>query len=124
MKPKTIIFSTIAGLVLLILALMIGLPIYGVWQQGLSGEAALQRATQERQIQVQQAQAERDAALLRAEAIEIVGQAAKDYPEYRYQEFLGGFTEALREGQIEQVIYVPTEAGIPIMEAGRIARAE
>lgn len=94
-------------------------PIYGVWQQGLSGEARLARATQERQILVQQAQAEVDSAELRAEAIGIVGQAAKDFPEYRLQEFMGAFAEALQSGTIDQIIYVPTEANIPIMEAGK-----
>ncbi|WP_312307640.1 hypothetical protein [Acinetobacter variabilis] len=47
------------------------------------------------------------------------GQAAKDYPEYRKQEFIGAFGEALREGRIQQIIYVPTEANIPIVEAGK-----
>lgn len=100
-----------------------GLPTWNVWRQGLSGEAALRRATQERQILVQQAQAERDAAELRAEAIGIVGQAAKDFPEYRYQEFLGAFAEALNSGAIDQIIYVPTEANMPITEARRLSEA-
>ena len=101
---------------------MFGWPLYRVWQQGLTGEAALARAEQERQIEVEQARAERDAAVLRAEAIQIVGQAAQDYPEYRYQEFLGAFGQALRDGNIDQVIYVPTEAGLPITEATRQIR--
>jgi len=68
---------------------------------------------------IQQAQAELDAASLRAEAISIVGKAAKDYPEYRKQEFIGAFAEALQKGTIQQIIYVPTEANIPILEAGK-----
>ena len=99
------------------LAFLFGGPIYGVWQQRLSGEAKLARAQQERQILVTQAQAERDAAQLRADAIKIVGQAAKDFPQYREQEFMGAFGEALREGNVDQIIYVPTEANIPILEA-------
>lgn len=99
----------------LIIGLMIGLPIYGVWQQGLRGEASLARAEQERKIEVEQARAERDAAVLRAEAIQIVGEAASQFPEYRYQEFLGSLGQALREGSVEQIIYLPTEAGVPLM---------
>lgn len=95
---------------------------YSVEKQGLVGQAELRRAEQNRQIQVEQAQAERDAATLRAEAIAIVGQAAKDFPEYRYQEFLGAFAEALHSGTIDQIIYIPTEANIPITDAGRMAR--
>jgi len=105
--------------VLLMLYAWFGRPYYRVWQQGKLGEAELRRATQNRQIQVEQARAEEEAAQLRAHAISIVGQAAKDFPEYRYQEFLGGFSEALKEGTIQQIIYVPTEAGIPLLEAGR-----
>lgn len=62
---------------------MWGCPTYGVWQQGKSGEARLKRAEQEKQILVEQARAEVEAASLRAEAIMIIGQAAKDFPEYR-----------------------------------------
>lgn len=108
-----------AVVVALIAALMFGMPIYRVWQQGLRGEANLARAEQERQILVEQARAERDAAILRAEAIEIVGAAARDFPEYRVQEFIGAFGEALQNGNIEKLVFVPTEANIPIVEAGR-----
>jgi regulator of protease activity HflC (stomatin/prohibitin superfamily) len=114
-----LVFLCVMGFVLFIALLLFGWPVYKVWQQGLSGEARLARATQERQILVQQAQAEVDAAELRAEAIAIVGQAAKEFPEYRQQEFIGAFAEALQEGRIDQIIYVPTETNIPIMEAGK-----
>lgn len=92
---------------------------YTVEQERLVGKAELVRAEQNRQIQIEQARAEREAAELRAEAIAIVGQAAKDFPEYRYQEFLGAFGEAFRNGDIDQIIYVPTEGMIPITEAGK-----
>jgi hypothetical protein len=102
-----------------IIGLMFALPAWNVWRSGLSGEADLKKASQTRQIQIEQARGEKEAAVLRAEAIKIVGKATKDFPEYRQQEFIGGFAEALKEGKISQVIYVPTEAMIPIMEAGR-----
>lgn len=95
---------------------------YTVQQEQLVGEAEFVRAEQNRRILVEQARAEKDAALLRAEAIEIVGQAAKDFPEYRYQEFLGAFGEALQSDQVEQIVFIPTEANIPITEAGRTAQ--
>ncbi len=93
-------------------------PTYGVWQAGLSGKAALMRAEQEKQIQIEQAKAELESAKLRSEAISIVGEASKKYPEYRTQEFIGAFGEAIKSGVIDQIIYVPTEANIPIVEAG------
>tara|TARA_B100000959_G_C14927359_1_gene602051 strand:- start:1232 stop:1618 length:387 start_codon:yes stop_codon:yes gene_type:complete len=99
--------------------LLFGLPIWNVWKSGLSGEAKLKRAQQEKLIMIEQAKAEVEASKHRAQAIQVVGQAAKEFPEYRYQEFLGAFAEALQEGRIHQIIYVPTEANIPIMEAGK-----
>lgn len=118
MKGSTVAISLLV-FVLFVIGLMIGLPQYSVWQQGLSGEAMLARAEQTRRVAVLQATAERDAAVFRAEAIEIVGQAAKDYPEYRYQEFLGAFGEALQNDNIDKIVFIPTEANIPITEAGR-----
>ena len=106
------------ALVFFILGLMFGLPMYSVWQQEYSGRASLAKAEQTRQILVAQAMAEKDAAKARSEAIAIMGKAATEYPEYRKQEYIGAFAEALREGHINQIIYVPTEASIPVLEAG------
>ncbi len=92
-------------------------PQYRVWQQGMEGKAALMRAEQEKQIEIEQAKAEVESARLRAEAIQIVGKASQDFPEYRTQEFIGAFAEAMKNGQIQKIIYVPTEANIPIIEA-------
>ena len=82
-------------------------------------KAALAEARQSKMIQVEQARAELDSAQLRADAIKTIGIAAQAYPEYRQQEFVGAFGDALREGKISQIIYVPTEANVPILEAGK-----
>lgn len=111
------IFLVIA--ILVAMSLFYILPIWNVWRAGLSGEAELMRAEQTKKIMIETARAERDASTLRAEAIAIMGQAAKDYPEYRQQEFMQAFGEALREGNIAQIIYIPTEANVPILEAGK-----
>ena len=114
------VFGLICLMLIFIIACMFAYPLYNVWQQGLSGKAALERAEQTRKVLIVQAQAEKEAAKERAEAIKIVGQAAKDYPEYRLQEFIGAFGEALHQGKISQIIYVPTEGNIPIVEATRL----
>ena len=80
------------------------------------------KASQTRQIQVEQAKAEKEAATLRAEAIAIIGKAAKEYPEYRTQEYIGAFAEALKEGKMQQKIYVPTEANITVLESHRLQK--
>lgn len=113
------IYRVLAVALVLTILLMAGCPQYAVYEQRLKGQAELARAEQNRQILVSQAHAEREAATQRAEAIKIMGAAAKDFPEYRQQEFIGAFAEAVKEGKISQIIYVPTEANIPITEAGR-----
>ena len=114
----------VAGFVItfvFILAVLIAGPaIYGFMME-LIGRGNLERAKYEKQIQVEQAKAELEAAKLRSEAIMLVGEAAKKYPEYRTQEFIGAFAEAIKDGKIDQIIYVPTEAGIPIVESGRVS---
>lgn len=118
--PFTLLIALICFIILMILILILfGWPHYKVWKQGMDGQAALAEAEQSKMIQVQVAKAELESAKLRAQAIQLVGQAAKDYPEYRKQEFIGAFGEALRDGRIQQIIYVPTEANIPIVEAGK-----
>lgn len=93
---------------------------YNVWAMEMKGKAALMEATQTRQIQVEQAKAELESAKYRAEAISVIGKAAQDYPEYRTQEYIGAFAEALKEGTIDQIIYIPTEASLPLVEATRL----
>jgi regulator of protease activity HflC (stomatin/prohibitin superfamily) len=113
------IVGCVVAVVLAIPIGMFGLPYYKVWSAGMTGKASLMQAEQERKIQIEQAKAELESAKLRADAISIVGKASKEYPEYRTQEFIGAFAEAVKSDKIEQIIYVPTEANIPIVEARR-----
>lgn len=116
--------SAVSGL--LIAALMWGCPQYDVWQQGLKGQAELARAEQNRQVAVAQSRAHAEAAgfeatadTMRAHGISrsnaiiasgLTGEAGARYIEYLY-------VQGIKEK--EHVIYVPTEAGLPILEAGR-----
>lgn len=97
-----------------------------VYEQNLAGEAELARATQNRQIRIQEAKAKQEAATLEAqaeverakgvaEANKIIGDSLKGNEAYlRYL-----WIQGLQEGATPQVVYVPTEAGLPILEAGR-----
>lgn len=114
------LFAVVIGLILIWILVK---PYYRVWSQEMRGKAALAEAKQSKMIQTEQARAELESAQLRAQAVKIMGQAAKDYPEYREQEFIGAFGEALREGNISQIIYVPTESSLPILEAGKRSTA-
>jgi hypothetical protein len=118
-----LIVAGIIGIIAFIAVLMFLIPTWSVWQQNMKGKAKLARATQERQILVEQARAEDEAADFIVNAITKVGKAAKEFPEYRKQVFMQAYAEALNSESIEQIIYVATEAGIPITEAGRIANS-
>lgn len=114
----------VIGAIIFAIALMFALSFtyrhYSVWSMEMQGKANLAKATQDRQIQVEQAKSEFEASKYVAKAIEIVGKSAQKYPEYRNQMYIQAFAEALQEGNIAQIIYVPTEAGIPILEANRL----
>lgn len=104
---------------------MWGCPNYAVYQQRLEGEAELAKANYSKQVAVQEAQAKMGAAemLAKAEvsraigvaqANKIIGDSLKGNESYlRYL-----WIQNLENGK-NQVIYVPTEAGLPILEAGK-----
>ena len=98
-------------------AVAFGYPQYKVWEQSKAGEAALAKATQDRQIKVQEAEAEQEAASKQAEANRILGESIRQYPESMEQKWV----EAI-EKTSNQVIYLPTEASIPITESARMAK--
>ena len=91
-----------AFVVIIFLFFLFAWPQYKVWQQGMAGQAQLSKAQQSKQIAIETAKAELESAKLRAEAIKVMGKTAQEYPEYRQQEFIGAFGEALREGNINQ----------------------
>jgi predicted aminopeptidase len=114
------------GTLLLLGGGMWGLPIYGVWQQGLSGQAELAKAEQNRQIKIQEAKAAEDAAkhLASAEIARAHGVAAANKI---IGDSLQGNESYLRYLWIQTldhnkgvVVYVPTEANLPILEASRL----
>lgn len=110
------IFATIGIVLVLVISGMLFVPAWNVWSQSKAGEAELMRAEQSKKVLIEQARAEVEAAELRAQAIKVVGEAAKEFPEYRLQEFMGAFAEALQNDSIEKIIFVPTEAQIPVIQ--------
>ena len=118
------IIGTICALIIMPLILW-GSPKYEVWREGLRGQAELKRAEQTRQIAVEEAKAKKesaqalaDAEIIRAEGVakanKIIGDSLRDNEAYlRYL-----WIDSLNNNQ-QNVIYVPTEAGLPILEAGK-----
>lgn len=110
---------------LLTAAIMYGCPQYNVWQQGLSGQAELARAQQNRQIRVQEAQASLEAAELLNQAEVARARGLAEASALVIETFGGSdnylrylWIQSIEENQAD-IIYVPTEAGLPILEAGR-----
>lgn len=123
-----------AGLLIAFLAVVLiigawglcaGSRVYDVWAQRKEGEAELARAESNRQIKTLEAKATEESAkylsqaeITRArgvaEANQIIGQSLKENEGYlRYL-----WIQSLNHGQ-STVVYVPTEANLPILEASR-----
>jgi regulator of protease activity HflC (stomatin/prohibitin superfamily) len=120
------------ALVVGVLAVVVGMfwawPSYNVYRATMHGRAELAQAEQNRHIRVYEAQAKMDSARLNAQAEVIAAQGVAQANKI-IADSLGGpegylrwrYIEMLNEshGQGRDVIYVPTEAGLPILEAGK-----
>ena len=99
-----------------------------VWNAETAGEAELAQAGQNRKIAVLEAQAALDSAKLKAEA-EVERAKGLAQANRIVADSLGGPEGYLRYLYIQnieqskgQVIYIPTEGGLPILEAGQRPR--
>lgn len=107
-----------------------GCPVYRVWQKGLAGKAQLKQAEYNRKIKIREAEAKFHSAksLAKAEverakgvakANKIIGNSLRNNDAYlRYL-----WIQGLQDGSSE-VIYIPTEANLPILEAGRMFKGK
>ena len=120
-----------AAVVPCLASLMWTKPVYEVWQQRLLGQAELARAEQNRQIMVNEAKAKEASAVFWANAERTRAQGAADANKILAQS-LGGpegylrwlYIEKLDEIKNGQIIYLPTEAGVPILEANRLHKQD
>lgn len=95
-----------------------------VYSKELSGKAELREAEWNKQIQIEEALAEKEAAtlskkteIIRAEGIAEANKIIADSISENYIKYK--FIEGLNDGNTE-VIYVPTEANLPILKAKRL----
>ena len=107
-----------------VIACMIVIPNYRVWAEGKKGEAEYMRAEQNRKIKVEEAKANLEAEKLNAqaeverakgaaEAIRIEnGSITPTYIQYLW-------VRQQNANSNNRIIYIPTEAGLPILEAGK-----
>lgn len=117
----------IAGFVSLVIGVA-SYPYANLWQKGLAGQAQLKQAEWNRQIKVRESEAflasaknyaaaEVERAKGAAEANEIIADGLGGPGGYLRYLFIEGLKTAHENGN--QIIYIPTEAGLPILEANR-----
>ena len=106
---------------------MFAVPKYQVWQQEMAGKAEFAKAEQNRKIKIEEAKANLEAEKLNAqaeierakgaaEAIRIEnGSITPAYIQYLWVRQQNANTN-------NKIIYIPTEAGLPVLEAGRTAK--
>ena len=120
------IIETVFGVMALVGLCMWVFPIYGVWKSEKDGIAKLKEANYEEQIAIAKAnsrlkaaEANKQAEIIEAsavsESIKIIGLSLQANSSYlRWQ-----WIKKLDETQ-NKIIYVPTEANLPILEAQRL----
>lgn len=100
-------------------------PQYNVYSSRLAGEAELEKQKYEKQVAVQAALAKKESASLLAEAEvirsegvakanKIIGDSLRNNESYLRWLWIEHMTNTQKE-----TIYIPTEAGLPILEAGK-----
>lgn len=116
----------VMSVIILFIGILLLAPKYGVYSKTMHGQALLKEAESTRKVAIEEAKAKRESAqelaeaeIIRAkgvaEANQIIGDSLKGNDAYlRYL-----WIQGLQDGSSE-VIYIPTEANLPILEAGRI----
>ena len=105
---------------------LFGVPKYNVWQSEMSGKARLAEAEQSRQIMITEARAKKESAIYEAqaeierakgmaEANKIVGDSLDGHANYLMYLYIQNMQKTSN-----QIIYIPTEGGMPILEAKRL----
>jgi len=123
-KTEAIGLSIIALIVIALAAgFFIGYPEYKIWKMDKAGQAQLAEAEWTKKIAIEESKADLESAKLRAEATIIEATATAKANEIvagsldpMYINYL--IAKGLTDGSSE-VIYIPTEASIPIIDAGR-----
>ena len=105
-----------------------GCPVYNVWSATKAGQAELAQATANRQIKVQEAEAlaasaefQAKAEVIRAQGVakanEIIGKSLEGNESYLRYLWIQSLADKTGD---KEVIYVPTEANLPLLEASRL----
>jgi hypothetical protein len=121
MNTKTTIIS-IVSTILLIVLIFVGIPMYRVWSQEMAGKAEFAKAEQNRKIKIEEAKANLEAEKLNAQAEVERAKGAAQAIEIENGKLTPAYIQYLWVRQqgtnsAEKIIYIPTEASLPILEA-------
>ena len=102
-------------------------PKYNVWQQEMSGKAEFAKAEQNRKIKIEEAKANLEAEKLNAQAEIERAKGAAEAIKIENNSLTPTYIQYLWVRQQNantnnKIIYIPTEAGLPVLEAGRMAK--
>lgn len=123
MTNTKLVLGVVAMGLVLIGIMMWGIPKYRVYRLDFTGQANLRQQEWEKKIIIEQAKAEKESAVLYAEAEverakgvaqanEIIGNSLEGNEEYLKYLWINN----IQSGAGER-IYIPTEANLPILEA-------
>lgn len=124
MKTSNLIVPIIFFVIIIITAMMFGLPRYNVWQQEMAGKAEMAKAEQNRKILVEEAKARLEAEKLNAqaeierargmaEAMRIENNTLNET--YNQYLFIRTLEKLADKGNLPQIIYVPSNGLLPVM---------
>ena len=125
MKNSKVLIIILSSIALLVALLMIGLPVYNVWQQEMAGKAEMAKAEQNRKILIEEAKARLEAEKLNAQA-EV--ERARGMAEamklengtlnttYNQYLFIRTLEKLADKGDLPQIIYMPSEGLVPVMD--------
>ena len=121
MSTKSIIISIVAPILLIVL-IFVGIPMYRVWSQEMAGKAEFAKAEQNRKIKIEEAKANLEAEKLNAQAEIERAKGAAQAIEIENGKLTPAYIQYLWVRQqgtnsAEKIIYIPTEASLPILEA-------
>jgi regulator of protease activity HflC (stomatin/prohibitin superfamily) len=118
-EPAAVVVGAIV--IIGVVTIIVGGPVYNVWARGLAGKAQLQEAEYTRQVAVLEAQAKKDSAqqladaeVIRAQGVakanSIIGESLKDNPAYLQYLWI---TEGEKDSN-RTVYMVPSNGGAPV----------
>ena len=128
MSDTTKIILSVTAIIAFFCILLWAFPQYRVYSAKMSGKAAIQRAEEQKKVLIEDAKARRLAAEedAKAEVIRARGMAeamqienGQLTPVYNQYLFIRTLEELSEHGDLPQIIYVPSDGMLPVMDLNK-----